>query len=58
MTTSSAKHAHWERYGFGLWLLRDRATAELVGRGGLQHTDAVEGEPVEVALGRDARTLG
>jgi [ribosomal protein S5]-alanine N-acetyltransferase len=45
----AAKHAHWERYGFGLWLLRDRATAELAGRGGLQHTDAVGGEPVEVA---------
>lgn len=44
-----AKHEHWERYGFGLWLLRDGATGELVGRGGLQHTNAVEGEPVEVA---------
>jgi [ribosomal protein S5]-alanine N-acetyltransferase len=43
------KHQHWERYGFGLWLLRDRATGELAGRGGLQHTDAVVGEPVEVA---------
>jgi ribosomal-protein-alanine N-acetyltransferase len=29
---------HWERYGFGLWLLRDRATGAMVGRGGLQHT--------------------
>jgi RimJ/RimL family protein N-acetyltransferase len=44
-----AKHAHWEHYGFGLWLMRDRETGDLVGRGGLQHTDAVEGEPVEVA---------
>jgi [ribosomal protein S5]-alanine N-acetyltransferase len=42
-------HEHWERYGFGLWLLRDRGTGALAGRGGLQHTDAVEGEPVEVA---------
>ncbi|MGO9819559.1 MAG: GNAT family N-acetyltransferase, partial [Solirubrobacteraceae bacterium] len=45
----AAKHAHWERYGFGLWLMRDRTTGELAGRGGLQHTDALEGEPVEVA---------
>ena len=32
------KLEHWERYGFGLWLLRDRATGMMVGRGGLQHT--------------------
>ena len=44
-----AKHEHWERYGFGLWLLRDRETGEVAGRGGLQHTDAVAGRPVEVA---------
>ncbi len=29
---------HWELHGFGLWLVRDRASGELVGRGGLQHT--------------------
>ncbi len=29
---------HWERYGFGLWLMRDRETGEAVGRGGLQWT--------------------
>jgi [ribosomal protein S5]-alanine N-acetyltransferase len=34
---------HWERYGFGLWLLRDRGTGAAVGRGGLQHT-SVGGE--------------
>lgn len=44
-----AKREHWERYGFGPWLMRDRATGEVVGRGGLQHTDAVEGRPVEIA---------
>jgi len=32
------KERHWERYGFGMWLLRDRATGEMVGRGGLQRT--------------------
>jgi RimJ/RimL family protein N-acetyltransferase len=44
-----AKHEHWERYGFGPWLMRDRATGAVVGRGGLQHTNAVEGRPVEIA---------
>jgi [ribosomal protein S5]-alanine N-acetyltransferase len=43
------KRAHWERYGFGLWLLRDRVTGELVGRGGLQYTDAIGGFAVEAA---------
>jgi [ribosomal protein S5]-alanine N-acetyltransferase len=34
----AAKVEHWERHGFGMWLLRDRETGEMVGRGGLQHT--------------------
>jgi [ribosomal protein S5]-alanine N-acetyltransferase len=40
---------HWERHGFGLWLLRDRSTGEFVGRGGLQHTEASGRREVEVA---------
>ena len=32
------KERHWERYGFGMWLMRDRETGEMVGRGGLQWT--------------------
>lgn len=43
------KREHWERHGFGLWLLRDRATGELAGRGGLQYTDAIGGYAVEAA---------
>lgn len=43
------KLGHWARYGFGLWLLRDRATGEMVGRGGLQHTTADGAEVVEAA---------
>jgi [ribosomal protein S5]-alanine N-acetyltransferase len=39
---------HWDRHGFGLWLLRDRATRELVGRGGLQHTFVGGSGEVEV----------
>lgn len=43
------QEVHWERYGFGLWLLRDRDTRAMVGRGGLEHTH-VEGErAVEIA---------
>ena len=33
-----AKIDHWERHGFGLWLLTDRKTGEMLGRGGLQYT--------------------
>ena len=33
-----AKVEHWERHGFGIWLLRDRETGDMVGRGGLQYT--------------------
>lgn len=43
------KREHWERHGFGLWLLRDRATGLMVGRGGLQYTDAIGGFAVEAA---------
>jgi RimJ/RimL family protein N-acetyltransferase len=43
------KRDHWERHGFGLWLLRDRANGQMVGRGGLQFTDAIGGFSVEAA---------
>jgi RimJ/RimL family protein N-acetyltransferase len=33
-----AKVDHWDRHGFGMWLLRDRETGQMVGRGGLQYT--------------------
>ena len=29
---------HWDQYGFGMWLVRDRDSGEMVGRGGLQYT--------------------
>jgi RimJ/RimL family protein N-acetyltransferase len=45
----AASIEHWEHYGFGLWLLRDRATGAAVGRGGLVYTNAPELEGVEVA---------
>jgi RimJ/RimL family protein N-acetyltransferase len=36
------KERHWKRYGFGMWLLRDRKSGEMVGRGGLQWTNYVK----------------
>lgn len=41
------KEHHWDRYGFGLWLVRDRAMGEIVGRGGLQWTDVAALNEVE-----------
>jgi RimJ/RimL family protein N-acetyltransferase len=35
--------AHWDEFGFGLWILRDRARGEMIGRGLLRHLD-VEGQ--------------
>jgi [ribosomal protein S5]-alanine N-acetyltransferase len=45
----AAKVDHWDRYGFGMWLLRDRETGALVGRGGLQHTYTAGLHDVEAA---------
>jgi ribosomal-protein-alanine N-acetyltransferase len=44
-----SKVEHWERFGFGLWLLRDRRTGAMIGRGGLQHTFVAGLHEVEVA---------
>ncbi|HTX29915.1 MAG TPA: GNAT family N-acetyltransferase [Solirubrobacteraceae bacterium] len=43
------KEDHWERYGFGIWLLRDIGTGKAVGWGGLQWTYVAELDEVEVA---------
>ncbi len=45
----AASIEHWELYGFGLWLLRDRSTGAPVGRGGLVYTNASGLDGVEVA---------
>ena len=45
----AAKIEHWNRYGFGLWLLRDRQSGVMVGRGGLQYTYAAGLNDVEAA---------
>jgi RimJ/RimL family protein N-acetyltransferase len=41
--------AHWDRHGFGIWILRDPHTGRVMGRAGLRHLE-VEGTPeVELA---------
>jgi RimJ/RimL family protein N-acetyltransferase len=44
---TAEKEMHWERYGFGLWLMRDRDTGEMVGRGGLQWTYVTDRSEIE-----------
>lgn len=50
-----AKHranlAHWEQYGFGYWVARDRATGQFLGRGGLRHIQLGGRDEVEVGYG-------
>ncbi len=43
-----AKVEHWERHGFGMWLLRERGSEAMVGRGGLQYCDVLGVKAVEV----------
>ncbi len=43
------KAAHWRQFGFGLWLLRDRFSGAVVGRGGLQRTIIEAVNEVEIA---------
>jgi RimJ/RimL family protein N-acetyltransferase len=45
----AAKADHWDRHGFGMWLLRDRGTGLAVGRGGLQYTYTAGLHDVEAA---------
>src|SRR4029077_1435746 len=42
------KRAHWEQHGVGQWALRDPANGEVVGRGGLQYTNATGQREVEI----------
>lgn len=42
------KLRHWERYGFGQWLFRDRSSGAMVGRGGPQHTSVSGRDEVEI----------
>ncbi|MEZ4708782.1 MAG: GNAT family N-acetyltransferase [Caldilineaceae bacterium] len=39
---------HWQTHGFGYWMFRHQATAEFVGRAGLQHIHIGGRDEVEV----------
>ena len=39
---------HWRQHGFGLWMARDRATGQFVGRGGLHHVEIDGRDEIEV----------
>ena len=39
---------HWRLHGFGYWVWRERATGDVVARGGLQHTNVGGRDEVEV----------
>ncbi len=47
-TYLAANMAHWERYGFGLWVLRTQ-TREFAGRAGLRHIDVNGTDEIEIA---------
>jgi len=47
--TLGEKIVPWDRLGFGLWLVRDRETGQMIGQGGLQTTFVADCNEVEVA---------
>ena len=42
---------HWETYGFGFWIVRNRVDGTFVGRGGLQHIEIAGGREIELGYG-------
>jgi ribosomal-protein-alanine N-acetyltransferase len=52
-TSEYMKHnlAHWEQYGYGIWILRQHTTGILTGRGGLRNTVLAGDNEVEIAYG-------
>ena len=47
-TGLASKLDHWDRHGFGYWLWRERATGDVVARGGLQRTHVGGRDEVEL----------
>ena len=43
--------AHWQEYGYGIWILRENATGIPAGRGGLRNAVIGQKDEVEVAYG-------
>ena len=44
----SADERHWGEYGFGPWVLEERGSGAIVGRGGLRWTELEDGWAVEL----------
>ena len=42
---------HWEKYGYGIWVLRENSTGGLIGRGGLRNAVLGGNNEVEMAYG-------
>ncbi|HYC32723.1 MAG TPA: GNAT family N-acetyltransferase [Gemmatimonadales bacterium] len=49
---------HWEAYGFGVWMLRDRESGEMAGRAVLRHLLVDDGDEIEVGYGFYPRWWG
>src|SRR5687767_2519901 len=43
--------AHWDRCGYGLYMLRDRATGAMAGRAVIRHLDVEGTDEVEIGYG-------
>jgi RimJ/RimL family protein N-acetyltransferase len=39
---------HWERYGFGAWIFRERGSGAFVGRGAVRHAQVLDGDQIEL----------
>jgi ribosomal-protein-alanine N-acetyltransferase len=50
--------AHWERHGFGLWLLTGRDDGAFAGRGGLRHVHVGGNDEVELVYAVAAERWG
>lgn len=42
------KMAHWQSYGFGYWIFREKISGRFVGRGGIQHIDVGGNQEIEI----------
>lgn len=42
--------AHWDEHGFGIWILRDPLSGEVLGRAGLRHLEVGGADEIELAF--------
>ncbi|MFQ4143592.1 GNAT family N-acetyltransferase [Chlorogloeopsis sp. ULAP02] len=49
---------HWQQYGFGLWVFRDKVNNQFVGRAGLRKTHVADKDEVELAYALMAKFWG